>query len=374
MPGDVRQASLRAFDQPAKNLRAVRSNAPAQTAASKVWAVLQTTLLLFGFALAGLLWFWPAVGIAIMWNVLIPAAPALVTLAPGLWRNICPMSTFSMLPKKLGFSLRMRMPEWLAAGLVLISLIALYAIVPLRHIMLDTGGPATAIMLAAAAGLALGLGMLFEGRSGWCTTLCPIHPVEKLYGTAPLYTPKNARCTVCDFCTVPCPDTTPSMTPAVTSNNPLQQLMATLFIGSFWGFVFGWYQVPDYTGHIGMAEIVETYFWPLAGAFVSFAIYNAIDVWFIESKEARKLLQAVFAAGAVSTYYWFRIPMLVGLGAFPGTGLLYDLSAVLPPWFAMASHALTTTLFFWLLAIRGNSGLRWQQRIPFAPKVRAAAA
>jgi hypothetical protein len=381
MPGDIRQASLRAFEPTTLEPRLVRRAAAAEAASRapgisgrSVWTALQSLLLVVGLALAGLLLFKPAVGIAIMWNILIPAAPALVVLAPGLWRNICPMSTVSLLPKKLGLSLRMKMPTALAAWLGLISIIALYVIVPLRHILLNTDGPATFVMLGTAAALAVLLGMLFEGRSGWCTSLCPIHPVEKLYGGAPAITFKNARCDLCELCTVPCPDTTPSISPAVTANYWLNEIVATLFIGSFWGFVFGWYQVPDYPAPVGAAEIFNTYAWPLGGAFVSFAVYNAIETWYAQTKPTLKILQAVFAAGAVSTYYWFRIPMLVGLGEFPGTGLLYDLSDMLPVWFPMASHAVTTSFFFWFLVIRGSTRTGWVKRTPFARTRGAAAA
>ncbi len=380
MPGDVRQAALCAFESEIVELHATPSARAAKAAravpgisARAVWTGLQIGLLLGGFALAGLLLMQPAAGIAVMWNIFIPAAPALVVLAPGLWRNICPMSTVSLLPKQFGLSRRRKMPERLAAWLGLASIVALYAIVPLRHVLLNTDGLATFVMLAVAAALAFGLGALYEGRSGWCTSLCPIHPVEKLYGSSPAVTPANARCATCELCTVPCPDTTPSMTPAVTRSNRLMELTGSLLIGSFWGFVFGWYQVPDYEGPVGAAEILETYLWPLAGAFVSFAIYNALETWFAEERPARRVLQAVFAAGAVSTYYWFRIPMLVGFGAFPGTGLLYDLSAVLPAWFPMASHMLTTSFFFWFLVIRGRTGAAWEKRTPFARRARAEA-
>ena len=180
------------------------------------WAAAQYVLLLGGAALVWLLMFRPAVGIAIMWNILIPVAPALVTVAPGLWRNICPMATFSLLPRRLGLSMRMKMPDQLAAWLGLVSVVALFAIVPLRHICLNTNGPMTVVMLVSAAAVAGLMGFIFEWRSGWCTSLCPIHPVEKLYGNAPAVSVKNARCKLCEQCTNPCPDSTPSMTPMIT--------------------------------------------------------------------------------------------------------------------------------------------------------------
>ena len=319
---------------------------------------------------AGLLLIDPPTGIAILWNILIPAAPALVTVAPGLWRNICPMSTFSLLPLQLGLSLRGKMPQWLAAGLALLSVIALFAIVPLRHVLLDVNGPATFAMLGVAAALAFGLGTLFECRSNWCTTLCPIHPVEKLYGTAPALSFKNARCDTCELCTVPCPDSTLTMTPAITAPNRLQRLLGNVLIGSFWGFVFGWYQVPDYGGHVGAAEILKTYLWPFGAALFSYLVYKLAERRFGKG-EGRRTLQAIFAAGAVSTYYWYRIPLLVGMGDFPGTGLLYDLSHVLPAWTPMASHAVTTSFFFWFLVLRQRRA-SWQTRPPFSKKARPA--
>ena len=244
--------------------------------ARALWNAAQYVLLLGGLALVWLLMARPAVGIAIMWNILIPAAPALVTILPGLWRNICPMATFSLLPRRLGLSRRAKMPEHLAAWLGLASVIALFAIVPLRHISLNTNGPATAAMLAGAAAIAALMGFLFEWRSGWCTSLCPIHPVEKLYGSAPAVTFKNARCGLCEQCTNPCPDSTPSMTPLSTGPLRLQAGVGEFMAGSFFGFVWGWFQVPDYPGAIGGQEIAAAYLWPFGGALASFAAFKAI--------------------------------------------------------------------------------------------------
>src|SRR5438034_2540540 len=131
-----------------------------------IWLALQTVMLLVGVVLVGLLIFWPALGIALMWNLLIPVAPALVTIAPGLWRNICPMATFHMLPQKLGIAQNIRMPEWGAAALGLISVILLFAVVPMRRIGLNVDGTLTAIMLISAAIVAVVMGSLFEMRSG----------------------------------------------------------------------------------------------------------------------------------------------------------------------------------------------------------------
>jgi hypothetical protein len=289
-----------------------------------------------------------------------------VTVLPGLWRNICPMATLSLLPRRLGFSRRAKMPERLASWLSLVSIAALFAIVPLRHICLNTNGPATAVMLVSAAAIAALMGYLFEWRSGWCASLCPIHPVEKLYGSAPAISFKNARCGHCEQCAMPCPDSTPSMTPLNTGPHPLRRAAGTVFVGSFFGFVWGWFQVPDYTGAIGLEETANAYLWPLGGALCSLAAYKLADRL---TPGARRHLPRIFAAAAVSTYYWYRIPALVGFDA--RSGVLYNLSHVLPAWFPLASHTVSTAFFFWFLVIRQTKGVSWQKR-PALAQSRAA--
>lgn len=338
----------------------------------RYWRIAQYVMLAVGFALVALLQFAPEIGIKIMWNVIIPVAPALVTLAPGLWRNICPMSTFSLLPRRFGLSFRIKMPNWLHATLGVISVTALFLIVPLRHTSLNINGLTTVMMLATAASIAMMMGMFFEWRSSWCTTLCPIHPVEKLYGFAPALSVKNARCNTCQQCTSPCPDSMPSMTPTLTGPLWVQKQLGNFMVGSFFGFVVGWFQVPDFQGVVGTQEVFIAYAWPLGGAIVSFAIYKAIQDSIAKSPNARKLLLKIFAAAAVSTYYWYRVPALVGFDE--RSGLLYDISHLLPSWFPIASRVVTTSFFFWFLVIR-TKVVSWQKRPPFAQQrpVRQAA-
>ena len=312
-----------------------------------IWLTLQATMLLVGVALVGLLLFWPAVGIALMWNLLIPVAPALVTIAPGLWRNICPMATFHMLPQKLGIAQNLRMPDWGAAALALISMTLLFVVVPMRRIGLNVDGPLTAIMLISAAVVASVMGCLFEMRSGWCTSLCPIHPVERLYGTKPAIAFKNARCDLCEACSNPCPDSTPEMTPTITGPTKVQQFLGNFLVGSFPGFVWGWFQVPDYPPHqVGSHEIVTAYVWPLGACIVSYVVFKIVEHIFRHRQKARTNLHRIFAAAAVSTYYWYRLP---------------GPAALLPDWFPMVSHMVTTPFFFWFLVIRSTKA-SWLKR------------
>ncbi len=322
------------------------------------WPTAQYIVLFAGALLVAALLFRPAVGLLIMWNILIPIAPALIVVAPGLWRNICPMATFSLLPRRFGFSRRGMPQRRLAAFLSTAGLVALLLIVPLRHVSLNTNGQMTALMLAVSAGIAFWMGSRFEWRSGWCNSLCPIHPAEKLYGLSPALTLFNARCSTC---TSPCPDSIRSMNSAVTGPTQLEKLTGNLMVGGFAGFVWGWYRLPDLHGRVGYPEFLAAYFWPFAGALMTLSVYATARTWICRDKSDRDALVKVFAAAAVCTYYWYRIPELFGFGSHPETGLLFNLSRTLPD-ISLASHILTTSFFIWFMVIRDASKLSWLKR------------
>jgi hypothetical protein len=325
-----------------------------------IWRALQSIVLAVGLTLVWLLAFEPKIGINLMWSVIIPVAPFLVTVAPGLWRNICPMATVGLLPRLLGFSLEVTMPRKCVAVMGALSVAGLYFIVPLRQVLLNMNGPATAIMLVAAAVVAFSMGMVFQWRSGWCTSLCPIHAVEKLYGTSPAIELKNARCRACQQCTNPCPDSTPGMTPTITGPTWLEEKIGRLLTGSFVGFVWGWFQVPNYTGLVGVDEIVNTYAWPLGCALASYVVFEALNVLFNDFPKVRGVIARSFAAGAVSTYYWYVVPTL-----------FYKHTGMLPFWFPLASHVVTTTFFVCFLVLRPVSGKSWLTR-PKSPPTNAS--
>jgi len=325
------------------------------------WRIVQFLALLGGAALVATLVYRPVLGLDILWNGLIPLAPALVVVTPGLWRNICPMATFSLLPRRLGLSRNKRPSKPMATVLAVIALATLFLIVPLRHISLNTNGPETALMLGVSAILAFLLGLAYSWRSGWCNGLCPIHPAEKLYGQAPAFTLANAQCDVCHQCSTPCPDSTRSMQPLVTNSSPVNRAVGQIMTGSFAGFIWGWYRVPDYTGNATFMDAIAAFAWPFGTGLISLAVYGIFYWKFHRSASSRRLLVRLFATFAVCAYYWYRIPALAGFGPYPGSGMLIDLTGDWPllPWF---SRVFTTAFFIWFLLLRQAPGYGWTKR------------
>ena len=124
-----------------------------------IWRVVQVIVWCIGLAIFLSLIFYPSIGLLVFWNILIPVAPALLVVATGLWRNICPLATTTLLPRHLNVSAKQKMPAQLQVRLQFVAIILLFAIVPLRHVVFNTNGIATALLLfcTAATGVTMGL-------------------------------------------------------------------------------------------------------------------------------------------------------------------------------------------------------------------------
>lgn len=328
------------------------------------WRWVQVGTWSIGLAILVALFVAPSVGLHAFWNVLIPVAPALLVVAPGIWRNVCPMGSVALLARHLGISRRVRVPREWTGRLLLSGVVMLFVIVPLRHVALDTSGPATGLAIVLLSTLAFGLGLVFEWKSAWCSGMCPVHPVERLYGAAPAVSPPNAHCTGCASCVGPCPDSTSGIgPPGVASawngtSTPASVVAGVLLVGGFPGFIWGWFQVPDWAHGEGWSHLATAYGWPLTGAAVSAAAYAAVRFLRPEPTGTNR----AFAAVAVCCYYWYRLPALFGFGPFPGDGMLVDLRGALPEAFPVYARTLTTVLFAWWLLFRPARA--WTRRPP----------
>ncbi len=318
----------------------------------------------------------PDLGLRALWCAVIPAMPALLVVAPGVWRNVCPLAVTSLLPRRVGRSSRRRLSPQTLGVLNLAGLALLLVVVPFRHLLLDTNGLAVSALLGVVSVVAAVMGARFEWKSGWCSGLCPVHPVEQLYGERPAVTVVNAHCTSCERCVALCPDSQPSMTPAVGIASKARRWTGLLMTGGFVGFEWGWFHVPDYAGAEGWAHLGAIYGLPMAGGVLTLVAFVGLRS---VAPGHRALLVRLFAVAAVGLYYWYRVPMLLGFGAFHGLGMsarngvLVDLRGALPAWFPAASHAFTTVFFAWFLVARHGRARSWNARPPYAQSQRHGA-
>ena len=77
------------------------------------WRLIRGASIVVALAVAALLIFIPDTGLVVMWKVVIPLLPLLFLLAPGLWRNICPLAASNQTPRALGITRAKTAPAWL---------------------------------------------------------------------------------------------------------------------------------------------------------------------------------------------------------------------------------------------------------------------
>ncbi|MFQ5503250.1 MAG: ferredoxin [Planctomycetota bacterium] len=334
-------------------------------AGGTAWSLVQAFVWAAGLGIVMALLWAPDIGLHAFWNFLIPVAPAVFVLIPGIWRNVCPLAFTSLLLENLGVPARRRMSAHANERLLLIGIVLLFLIVPFRHVMLDLNGPATALVLILLAAVAVTMGSVFESKSGWCSGICPVHPVEKLYGSKPWTSAQNLHCERCERCVPVCPDSTPELSMMTGANKSSRRgLGGVLMLGGFSGFIWGWFQVPDYRGLDGWAHLTSAYGYPFLGALCTLLLYLILRR-LLEHRH-HGFLGLAFAAAAVGCYYWYRLPALFGFGPYPGDGMLLDLRHALPAWCPAASRLATTFFLVWWLLMRNGARRSWSERPEFA--------
>lgn len=327
----------------------------------RAWLAAQWLLLAAGAGILLALLLAPAIGLTLLWNLLIPVAPLLFLLAPGLWRNLCPLATVALLPQKLGWSRGLRISRRVQARVALAGIALLLLLVPARRLAFDHHSAASALLLVAVGALAFGAGLLFESKSGWCAGLCPVRPVETLYGERPLATFDNAHCRSCAYCSTPCPDSTPAPQPGRGGDALADRIAHHVMVGAFPGFVWGWFHVPDALGAASWTHVLRAYGVPLAAGAVTWTLYALARARTAEARRAR--LVRVFALASAACYYGYRLPALLGFGLFPGDGVLVDARGSLPAWTPWLLQAVVLASALAACFRQGDRRARaWQRR------------
>jgi len=296
-----------------------------------LWSTARTVALVATLALLAGLVLWPEPSLTLLWTVVIPLVPASLLVSPLLWRNTCPLATLNMLGSRVR---RGRIPSarWASATPALgIALLA--AMVPARRFVFNSDGTLLAATVAAVALGAVALGVVFDARAGFCNALCPVLPVERLYGQNPLLVLEQTRCAPCTGCTRACLDLGPgrSARHAIGPDLGGYDWLTTpfgAFAGAFPGFVLGYFLTADG----GWSAAAGVYLTIGALAVVSWLVVFGIVLAFDVS--GRRLLP-VLAALAAGTYYVFSAPPLaaaIGLAEPAGEALRIAFLALVSFW------------------------------------------
>ena len=85
--------------------------------------------------------------------------------------------------------------------------------------------------------------MLLKGKSGWCSTICPLLPVQRIYGQTPLLMVANAHCQPCVGCVKNCYDFNPRAAYLADLNegDTYWSGYRKYFVGAFPGLIVGFF-------------------------------------------------------------------------------------------------------------------------------------
>ena len=241
------------------------------------WRAIRTVVWIGALVVAGLLIAVPDTGLTVFWKGVIPTLPVLFMVAPGVWRNICPLATSNQTPRLLGITKGLNPPAWLKEYGYVIAVGSFVGFVILRKVGLDDSGPLSALLLLGAMTGAFAGGMLLKGKSGWCSTVCPLLPVQRIYGQTPFALVGNNHCQPCVGCAKSCYDFNPRAAYLADLNDSdgYWSGYRKFFVGAFPGLILGFFETAD-NDVLGMLlyMAVSTALFALAVTFVKVSAHT----------------------------------------------------------------------------------------------------
>ena len=303
----------------------------------RFWAIARFSSVTAVLIYVGILVLDPALGLFLFWRLTIPVLPALFLVAPGLWRNVCPLAASNQTPRLLRFTRALTPPKWLRDYGFAIGMAGFYLFASSRKWLFNTNGAATGALILFALASALLGGYLFKGKSGWCSSICPLYPVQRLYNRTPLVTVPNAYCTPCVGCTKNCYDFKPGSAYLEDLHDADRGYSSyrKFFAAAMPGFVLAYFTVPD-AANLTTGLIMYVQF--AVYMMLSVGVFSALDVFF---KLSTGKLTALFGAVAFNLFYWFGLPgWLKAIGGLIGIPLPIELT-----WILQATILATTVVW-----------------------------
>jgi hypothetical protein len=307
-----------------------------------LWRVAKVAGLFLTAVLLAALLLWPALTLHVLWDMVIPLLPAVFLVNPVIWRNVCPLATLNSATGSRWGSRTLERKDARIAWTIGIVLLAI--MVPARRFLFNTDGVALSATIIAVAGLALLAGAFFTRRGGFCNGICPVLPVEKLYGQYPLARVGTSRCLTCSVCTPnACIELAQNKTTAQTlgPNRRRRSWLISpfgVFAAAFPGFIIGYFTMEN--GSLFTAP--EVYVHVLAYAAISYVIVAAAVLLFGSSPS---VALPVLGGTSLGLYYWYAAPALAK--AYGGE----DLAAVI-----IRGAAIALVIAWLWRASRGSQG------------------
>jgi NADPH-dependent 2,4-dienoyl-CoA reductase/sulfur reductase-like enzyme/ferredoxin len=268
------------------------------------WQLIRVGTLLGAIALALTLVLEPDTGLFVLWKLIIPALPLVWLVVPGFWRNVCPLSAANQTPRVLGLSKARTAPAWLKEYGFVIAAAMFIAFVSLRKVGLDDSGPASALLLLFALTGGFAGGIAFKGKSGWCSSICPLLPIQRLYGQTPYKLVANSHCTPCVGCVKSCYDFNPKAAwlADLHDKDAYWAGYRKLFAAAFPGLVLAFFNLPEARDGEAILELYATLGLYLAA---SVAVFFTLDSLL---KVSTHKVTTLFAATGFSLFYWYAAP------------------------------------------------------------------
>lgn len=282
----------------------------------------------------------PAGGLFVLFGVIIPLLPAVFLFAPGLWRNVCPLAASNQIPRMLGFTRARNPPDLVYHRGYLIATALFFGIAGSRLAGLDDSGTATGAVLVVVVAAAFVGGVVFKGKSGWCSSICPLFPVQRAYGQTPYVTVPNSHCPSCVGCAKNCYDFKPHAAYQADLVDIDRSWAAPrkLFAAALPGFVIGFFNLAGEADR----SLPQQYALLALAMLVSIGAFFALEAL---TPLSQAVLTAGFAAIALNGFYWFAGRVL--------TASLDEITGVTLPWLRWAiSAAVLVATVVWLARTR----------------------
>lgn len=292
----------------------------------RLWRVAQGLGVVVTVALVAGLVVWPDVALPGLWNVVIPLLPATFLMTPILWRSVCPLATLNMASN--GLLGRRSLPARYLPVVGALGIGLLIVLVPARRFLFNEEGTALAAFIVVVAVGAFLLGAVFDAKAGFCNAVCPVLPVEKLYGQHPLMDLGNPRCAQCTVCTPKgCVDLAPSKALVQTMRGAHRShaWLTTaygVFAAAFPGFIAGYFTTANGPLSAAPSIYLHVALWAGGSYLVTVLLVRVLNV-------RAALVLPVLAATAVGLYYWFVAPQTAATLGGGGIGAVVLRSAAL---------------------------------------------